>query len=86
MMVPATSGSTNLVVDQLSRAVAAHLARYKGQSRMHTASDLRSYLDWCAPGGWSRSLRLGCMWSCGFGGCRRSVTCSRRRCPAGCRW
>jgi integrase/recombinase XerD len=28
--------------------VAAHLARYKGQSRMHTASDLRSYLGWCA--------------------------------------
>jgi site-specific recombinase XerD len=48
MMVPATSGSTDLVVDQLSRAVAAHLARYKGQSRLHTASDLRSYLGWCA--------------------------------------
>jgi len=48
MMVPATSGSTDLVADQLSRAVAAHLARYKGQSRMHTASDLRSYLGWCA--------------------------------------
>jgi site-specific recombinase XerD len=47
-MVPATSGSTDLVVDQLSRAVAAHLARYKAQSRMHTASDLRSYLGWCA--------------------------------------
>ena len=44
MMVPATSGSTDLVVDQLSRAVTAHLARYKGQSRMHTASDLRSCL------------------------------------------
>jgi len=48
MMVPATSGSMDLVVDQLSRAVGAHLARYKGQSRMHTASDLRSYLGWCA--------------------------------------
>jgi len=48
MMVPATSGNTDLVVDQLSRAVAAHLARYKGQSRLHTASDLRSYLGWCA--------------------------------------
>ena len=28
-------------------AVAAYLARYKGQSRVHTESDLRSYLTWC---------------------------------------
>jgi len=47
-MVPAASDSTDLVVDQLSRAVAAHLAQYKGQSRMHTASELRSDLGWCA--------------------------------------
>jgi len=31
----------------LRLAVAAHLARYKGQSRTHTASDLNSYLFWC---------------------------------------
>jgi len=48
MMVPAVSGSSELIVDRLGRAVGAHLARYKGQSRMHTASDLRSYLGWCA--------------------------------------
>jgi integrase/recombinase XerD len=31
----------------LRLAVAAHLARYKGQSRAHTASDLNLYLRWC---------------------------------------
>lgn len=33
--------------DPLARAVAAHLARYTGASRIHTESDLRSYLTWC---------------------------------------
>jgi integrase/recombinase XerD len=28
-------------------AVAAYLARFKGQSRIHTESDLRGYLAWC---------------------------------------
>ncbi|MDF2146862.1 hypothetical protein [Knoellia sp. p5-6-4] len=28
-------------------AAAAYLARFKGQSRLHTESDLRSYLNWC---------------------------------------
>lgn len=32
----------------LLRAVAAHLARYKGLTRSHTESDLRIYLRWCA--------------------------------------
>ena len=31
----------------LRLAVAAYLARYKGQSRLHTESDLRCYLTWC---------------------------------------
>jgi len=31
----------------LHLAVAAHLARYKGQSREHVHSDLRSFLAWC---------------------------------------
>ena len=31
----------------LRLAIAAHLARYKGQSRAHTASDLNAYLRWC---------------------------------------
>ena len=34
--------------DQLRLAVAAYLARFKGSSREHTASDLRCYLAWCA--------------------------------------
>ena len=38
----------NPLADKILRlAVAAHLARYKGQSRTHTASDLNSYLFWC---------------------------------------
>ena len=34
-------------VQILRLAVAAHLARYKGQTRAHTASDLNTYLTWC---------------------------------------
>jgi hypothetical protein len=33
---------------QLRLAVAAYLARFTGQSRQHTESDLRCYLSWCA--------------------------------------
>jgi site-specific recombinase XerD len=36
---------------QLRLAVAAYLARFKGSSRYHTESDLRSYLAWCAERG-----------------------------------
>jgi integrase len=32
----------------LRLAVAAYLARFKGSSREHTQSDLRSFLTWCA--------------------------------------
>ena len=49
--VPAGSGDSTLTVDRLRLAVAAHLARYKGQSRAHTESDLRGYLCWCAARG-----------------------------------
>jgi hypothetical protein len=35
-------------LDTLRRAVAAYLARFKGQSRAHTESDLRAYLTWCS--------------------------------------
>ena len=31
----------------LKLAVAAYLARFKGQSRIHTDSDLRAFLTWC---------------------------------------
>jgi site-specific recombinase XerD len=37
--------------DPLQSAVAAYLARYRGLSREHTASDLRVFLDWCAERG-----------------------------------
>jgi hypothetical protein len=37
--------------DRLRLAVAAYLARFKGSSRKHTESDLRSYLTWCAEHG-----------------------------------
>lgn len=33
--------------DPLVRAVAAYLARYRGQTRVHTESDLRTFLVWC---------------------------------------
>jgi hypothetical protein len=44
---PAFSGEILAVRGGLRRAVAAYLARYKAQSRMHTDSDLRGFLDWC---------------------------------------
>ena len=34
-------------LDPLRMAAAAYLARYKGQSRVHTECDLRAYLRWC---------------------------------------
>jgi site-specific recombinase XerD len=34
--------------DLLRVAIAAHLARYKGLSRVHTRSDLQVFLRWCA--------------------------------------
>jgi hypothetical protein len=40
--------------DQLRLAVAAYLARFKGSSRDHTASDLRCFLTWCAERGLDR--------------------------------
>ncbi len=33
--------------DVLRLAVAAYLSRFKGQTRIHTESDLRGYLTWC---------------------------------------
>jgi integrase/recombinase XerD len=39
------------VTDQLQLAVPAYLGRFKGSSREHTESDLRSYLSWCAERG-----------------------------------
>ena len=44
--VPAVSGVVVSTSNVLRMAIAAHLARFKGQSRVHTESDLRAYLLW----------------------------------------
>ncbi|MGZ4560251.1 MAG: tyrosine-type recombinase/integrase [Mycobacteriaceae bacterium] len=49
--VPAVSGVVVTTAPGLRLAVAAYLARFKGQSRVHTESDLRGYLSWCADRG-----------------------------------
>jgi len=45
---PAASGVVVTTSPVLRLAVAAYLARFKGQSRVHTDSDLRGFLTWCA--------------------------------------
>jgi hypothetical protein len=44
---PAVSGVVVTTSRVLRLAVAAYLARFKAQSRIHTESDLRGYLVWC---------------------------------------
>jgi integrase/recombinase XerD len=44
---PAVSGVVVATSGVLRLAVAAYLARFEGQSRIHTDSDLRGYLGWC---------------------------------------
>ncbi len=44
---PAVSGVVVATSNVPRLAVAAYLARFRGQSRVHTESDLRSYLNWC---------------------------------------
>jgi len=44
---PAVSGVVVSTPPVLRLAVAAYLARFKGQSRVHADSDLRGYLTWC---------------------------------------
>ncbi|MEJ7744591.1 MAG: tyrosine-type recombinase/integrase [Nocardioidaceae bacterium] len=44
---PAVTGVVVTTSPVLRLAVAAYLARFKGQSRIHTESDLRGYLTWC---------------------------------------
>jgi site-specific recombinase XerD len=49
LIVPPDAGEYRPPVDQrLPLAAAAYLARFKGLSREHTASDLRAFLGWCA--------------------------------------
>lgn len=38
---------TVLPVDPLGRAIAGYLARFKGESRVHSESDLRAFIRWC---------------------------------------
>ena len=47
LVEPAVRGTAIEVPDRLRMAVAAYLARFKGQSRTHAESDLRAYLVWC---------------------------------------
>ena len=44
---PAVSGVVVRTSQVRRLAAAAYLARFKGQSRIHTESDLRGYLNWC---------------------------------------
>ena len=44
----APSGPLAPLTDRLRLAVTAYLARFKGSSRVHTESDLRCCLAWCA--------------------------------------
>ena len=44
---PAVSGVVVSNPSVLLLALAAYLARFKGQSRVHTESDLRAYITWC---------------------------------------
>jgi site-specific recombinase XerD len=48
---PAVTGTVVIASTVPRLAVAAYLARFKGQSRTHTESDLRCYLRWCAAQG-----------------------------------
>jgi integrase/recombinase XerD len=47
-LLGATPGAGTTGGNVLRLATLAYLARYKGDSRMHTESDLRIYLAWCA--------------------------------------
>ena len=47
-LVPAEAGDMVMqAADRLRFAAAAYLARLKGQSRVHTESDLRGFFVWC---------------------------------------
>src|SRR3954453_10343822 len=50
MNTSSVSGQPAVVVDKrlLCAAVAAYLGRYRGESRVHTGSDLKVFLTWCA--------------------------------------
>jgi integrase/recombinase XerD len=45
------AGGNTASTDPLGRATDAYLSRYKGDSRAHTASDLKVFLTWCTERG-----------------------------------
>ncbi|GAA0314927.1 tyrosine-type recombinase/integrase [Kineococcus aurantiacus] len=45
--LPIALGDGTWRTDPLRLAVAAYLARYRGETRRHAESDLRAYLTWC---------------------------------------
>jgi site-specific recombinase XerD len=47
LLLPVATGESSSA-ERLRVAAAAYLARYRGLSRDHTASDLRVFLNWCA--------------------------------------
>ena len=65
---PATPGVVVTTPSVWRLALAAHLARFRNQSRVHTESELRGYFDWCrtqAPrpiGGHQAHLELYVRW------------------------
>jgi hypothetical protein len=71
--------------DQLRLAAAAYLARFKGSSREHTESDLRSYLAWCAERGLDPLAARRPHLDCTSGGCKRSAGSGPSPCPGGSR-
>lgn len=50
MTISSVSDQLAVVVDErlLHAAVAAYLGRYRGESRIHTGSDLKVFPTWCA--------------------------------------
>ncbi|WP_328291254.1 hypothetical protein OG218_00535 [Kineococcus sp. NBC_00420] len=49
--LPIALGDETWRTDPLRLAVAAYLARYRGETRRHADSHLRVYLTWCQLGG-----------------------------------
>jgi len=45
--IPPAPGDAATQTDPLRRAADSYLTRFKGESRVHTGSDMRCYLTWC---------------------------------------
>lgn len=82
---PAVSGVVVTTSPVLRLAVAGYLARFKGQSRVHTESDLRGYLIWCEDRDLDPFTAARPTSSSTSGGCKRSAGSDPRRCRVACR-